>query len=63
MDLLPAGGPRSARAGRGDAGVRRGTFAYLESHGAEIGVAQVRTGASLADPGVAQLLEIPRGHP
>lgn len=40
-----------------------GTFAYLEQHGVRIGVAQVRTGATTADPAVAEALDIAAGAP
>lgn len=40
-----------------------GTFAYLEQHDVRIGHAQVRTGATLADAAVAELLEIDEGDP
>jgi GntR family transcriptional regulator len=40
-----------------------GTFAYLEQHGVPIGVARVRTGATTADPAVAEALDIETGAP
>lgn len=40
-----------------------GTFAYLEAHGVQIGVARVRTGATAADPAVAEALDIATGAP
>jgi GntR family transcriptional regulator len=40
-----------------------GTFAYLEQHGVRIGIARVRTGATLADPAVAEALDVRTGAP
>ncbi|GEM_PF-1237857 len=40
-----------------------GTFAYLEQHGIRIGSARVRTGATTADPAVAEALDIESGAP
>ena len=58
---------------RSDQGLRRppattpgqggGTFSYMEEHGIDVERAQVRTGATAADPGVAELLEIEPGAP
>jgi len=59
---LPAslGLPRPAEVTATEGG---GTFAYLEQHGVQIGVARVRTGATTADAALAEMLEISPGAP